>query len=81
VPDERNYYTTLVTYVKDYFNRWDEFCMSPLASQRSMKTGSGLTMLCQDVWSRGLRPYWCFRARGWVWPGTRLGTTDCSLLV
>ena len=44
--------------------RWDEFCMSPLASQRSMKTGSGLTMLCQDVWSRGLRPYWCFRARG-----------------
>jgi len=25
--------------------RWDEFCMSPLASQRSMKTGSSLTKL------------------------------------
>ena len=36
------------------------------ASQRSMKTGSDLTMLCQDVWSRGLQPYWCFRARGCV---------------
>ena len=26
--------------------RWDEFCMSPLAPQRSMKTGSSLTKLC-----------------------------------
>jgi hypothetical protein len=24
------------------FLRWDEFCMTPLASQRSMKTGSSL---------------------------------------
>jgi hypothetical protein len=24
----------------------------------------GGSMLCRVVWSRGLRPYWCLRARG-----------------
>jgi len=28
------------------------------------KTGSIGSMLCRGVWSRGLRPYWCLRARG-----------------
>jgi hypothetical protein len=31
---------------QDCYTRWDEFCMSPLAPQRSMKTGSSLTKLC-----------------------------------
>ena len=34
------------------------------APQRLMKTGSIGSMLCRGVWSRGLRPYWCLRARG-----------------
>jgi hypothetical protein len=43
--------------------RWDEFFMARSTTTIN-ENGTVGDMLCRGVWSRGLRLYWCLRARG-----------------
>ena len=51
-------------------------CAWRRAPQRSMKMEFGGSMLCRSVWSRGLRPYWCLRARGLRRPRPRIQLSE-----